>query len=101
MKDGTLLFYAGDAAARWRERMDLLGMRGLWCFQEVYGFAGSGKRPGLDELGRRYEDALLDLGAERLSTMGTFVVTDSERAFGEPVWTNGSFWIWRVGVGEE
>jgi len=81
--------------------MDLLGMQGLWCFQEVYGLAGSGARPGLDELSRRYEGALAGLGAERLGAMGSFVVTDSARAFGELVWTNESFWVWRLGEGKE
>ncbi len=62
VKDGCLLFYAGEPVLEWAERMRSLGQTAPYAFVEVDGFAGAaanhGPAPSLRALQLAYADAI-------------------------------------------
>ncbi len=96
VKDGCLLFYAGEPVLDWAARMRMLGMDG--CF----GFHEAGKPPPLHLRGRF--EAALDDHADHLASLApdVYLVTHAEGRSsslpGRRVWANDRFEIRWLGA---
>jgi len=95
VKDGGLLFYAGEPAIDWAHRMRQLGMEPSFRFAEPAGAQG----PGLRRCRRAYQAALERDGRSLVAAAGaSFVVLERTHdvVLGAAVWSNDAFVIRRV-----
>ncbi len=94
LRDGGLMFYSGQAALQWEQRMRLLGMDSMraWWW-DVQPGTGNGEHGALRvryvaALGDRLDAILAESGASHLVVEGP-----GDPAWGPTVWTNGEITI--------
>ncbi|MFI4897561.1 MAG: DUF6798 domain-containing protein [Phycisphaerales bacterium JB059] len=97
LRDGGLMFYAGDPALEWERRMRLLGMDRMraWWWDVPPGDPA----PEHAALRAQYAEAIRERWPEiARESAADYVVMESSAGagMGDPVWSNGRFGVFRV-----